>query len=133
MNKVTRILTTAGLGLLAGVAFGTGPVQAADTSAASAAKAQTGATQADRFRDRDVVVGYYRSYRACDLAGRIGERFGRWDDYDCDFQRRGFHRGKFALEVERGWDWGRPGHHRFDDRGRDRFDDRGHRGPNRGR
>ncbi|MCO8273599.1 hypothetical protein M1L60_23680 [Actinoplanes sp. TRM 88003] len=117
MNKVTRILTTAGLGLLAGVAFGTGPVQAADTAAPSAAKSQTGATQADRFRDRDAVVGYYRSYRACDLAGRIGERFGRWDDYDCDFQRRGFHRGQFALEVERNWGWGRPGHHRFDDRG----------------
>src|SRR5690348_7511772 len=117
MNKTTRFLTTAGLGLLAGVAFGVGPAQAADTSAPSAAKSQSASTQADRHRGRDVVVGYYRTYRACDLAGRIGERFGKWDDYDCDFQRRGFNRGVFALEVERGWDWGRPGHNRFDHRG----------------
>ncbi|WP_250028782.1 hypothetical protein [Paractinoplanes maris] len=130
MNKVTRLLTTAGLGLLAGVAFGVGPAQAADASAPSAAKAQTGAAQADRNWGREVTVGYYRSYRACDLAGRIGERFNRWNDYDCEFQRRGFHRGTFALEVERSW--GRPGH-RFDDRGRghDRFDHDGRGGRGR--
>ncbi|WP_184954206.1 hypothetical protein [Paractinoplanes abujensis] len=115
-----RLLTTTGLGLLAGAALGVGPAQAADASPAAAAKSQTGRTaQADQHRDRDVVVGYYRSYRACELAGRIGERWGRWDDYDCDYQRRGFHRGSFALEVERGWGWNRPGHHW----------DNGHRGP----
>ena len=113
MNKMTRLLTTAGMGLLAGVAFGVGPAQAADASATATAQAPSSATQqADRHRDRDVVVGYYRSYRACDLAGRIGERFGRWDDYDCDYQHRSFdRRGVFALEVERGWGWNRPGHH----------------------
>ncbi|MBU2670985.1 hypothetical protein KOI35_46555 [Actinoplanes bogorensis] len=109
---MTRLLTTAGMGVLAAVAFGVGPAQAASSTSAT--------QQADRHRDRDVVVGYYRSYRACDLAGRIGERFGKWDDYDCDYQRRGFdRRGVFALEVEqRGWGggwnggWNRPGHHR---------------------
>ncbi|MDY7084213.1 MAG: hypothetical protein SYR96_03820 [Actinomycetota bacterium] len=111
MNKMTQLLVTAGLGLLAGVSFGVGPAQAADASPTAAAKSQpTRTVQVDRHRDRDVVVGYYRSYRACDLAGRVGERFGRWRDYDCDYQRRGFRRGTFALEVERGWGWNRPGH-----------------------
>ncbi|WP_250001514.1 hypothetical protein [Actinoplanes sp. M2I2] len=136
MNKVTRLLTTAGLGLLAGVAFGVGPAQAVEAPATASAQSQTGSTQADRHRGREVTVGYYRSIRACELAGRIGERFGRWNDYDCEFQRRGFHRGTFALEVERGWSWGRPGHDRghdrFGDRGHDRFGDRDGRGP-RGR
>ena len=114
MNKATRFLTMTGMGLLAGVTFGMGPAQAAD-AAPSTEKAATQSTQVKKHwdRDRDRVVGYYRSLRACELAGRIGERFGRWDDYDCDFQRRGFHRGTFALEVERDWrgGWNRPGHH----------------------
>ncbi|MBM2617868.1 hypothetical protein JIG36_20125 [Actinoplanes sp. LDG1-06] len=121
---MTRILMTAGLGLLAGAAFGVGPAQAADASSAAAAKSQPSRTaQADQHRGRDVVVGYYRSYRACELAGRIGERFGRWNDYDCDYQRRGFKRGLFALEVERGWGWNDRGHNRGHNRGWDR----GHR------
>ena len=126
MNKMTRLLTTAGMSLLAGVAFGAGPAQAADTTATSAAQSQTTrTTQAAQGWGRDVVVGYYRSYRACDVAGRIGERTGRWNDYDCEYQRRGFRGGVFALEVERGWGWGRPGHNRFDNR----FDNRGFGGP----
>ena len=114
MEKMMR-LATAGLGLVAGLAFAAAPAQAA-TAAPSAEGKQS--TQADRHRDRDVVVGYYRSLRACELAGRIGERFGRWHDYDCDYQRRGFHRGVFALEVERGWGGDRPGHHGGHHRGR---------------
>ena len=121
MNKATRFLTMTGMGLLAGVTFGMGPAQAAD-AAPSTEKAATQSTQVKKHwdRDRDRVVGYYRSLRACELAGRIGERFGRWDDYDCDFQRRGFHRGTFALEVERDWrgGWNRPGHHGHGDRHR---------------
>ena len=108
MNKAMRFLTMTGMGVLAGVAFGVGPAQAADATAATAGR--SGQSTQVKHWDRDEVVGYYRSLRACELAGRIGERFGRWDDYDCDFQRRGFHRGYFALEVERGWGWNRPGH-----------------------
>jgi hypothetical protein len=113
MNKTMRVLTMAGLGVMAGLAIGAGPAQASDSSAATATKTATAqapkTTQAKQFPRRDQVVGYYRSLRACELAGRIGERFGQWEDYDCDFIRVGFRRGAWALEVERDWGWGRPG------------------------
>jgi hypothetical protein len=115
MNKVIRLLTMSGMGLLAGVAFAASPAQAVDSSTGSSAKpSTTKSTEAKPGFGRDYVVGYYRSPRACELAGRIGERFGKWDDYDCDFVRFGPRRGLFALEVERnffGGGWGRPGHH----------------------
>jgi hypothetical protein len=31
------------------------------------------------------VAGVFRSYRQCRWAGVRGERWGRWDDFDCDF------------------------------------------------
>jgi hypothetical protein len=117
MNKAIRLLTMAGMGLMASVAIGAGPAQATDNSAQPAVKPATGKSTAvqqdrwrDRDRDRDRVVGYYRSLRACELAGRIGERFDRWEDYDCDYVRFGFRRGAWALEVEQDWNWGRPNH-----------------------
>jgi hypothetical protein len=112
MNKSMRVLTMAGMGILAGLTIGAGPAQASDASPQPSAKASSGAAgqvQQHRGRDRDQVVGYYRSLRACELAGRIGERFNKWDDYDCDFVRFGFRRGAWALEVERDWNWNRPG------------------------
>ncbi|MBU2669241.1 hypothetical protein KOI35_37590 [Actinoplanes bogorensis] len=119
MNRISRMLTVTGLGLLAGVTMGAGPAMAATSTDAGASKAGA-SSQADR---RDRVVGYYNSYRACDLAGRIGERFDRWDDYDCERVGFGFHR-RYALEVswDRDWRW-------FDrDRGHGRpwFNDRHH-------
>ncbi len=117
MTKAIRLLTMAGMGLMASVAIGAGPAQATDSGAQSAVKSAAGqATQVqqDRWRDRDRgrdrVVGYYRSLRACEFAGRIGERFDRWEDYDCDYVRFGFRRGAWALEVEQDWNWHRPGH-----------------------
>jgi hypothetical protein len=91
--------------------MGVGPAQAADSTpqpAVKASAAQAGQVQQHRDRDRDRVVGYYRSLRACTLAGRIGERFDRWEDFDCDFVRFGFRRGMWALEVQRDRTW--PGH-----------------------
>jgi hypothetical protein len=102
----------AGMGLMASVAIGAGPAQATDSNAQTAVKPATGKStqvQQDRWRDRDRIVGYYRSARACELAGRIGERFNRWEDYDCDYVRFGFRRGAWALEVEQNRHWGRPG------------------------
>jgi hypothetical protein len=111
MNKVTRLLTMAGMGLMAGVAIGSAPAQAAGVTQQQAAKPAAGqSSQVQQHRGRDQVVGYYRSLRACEFAGRIGERFNRWDDHDCTFVRFGFHRGTWALEVQRDWDWHRPGH-----------------------
>lgn len=113
MTKAIRVITMAGMGLLASVAISAGPAQATDSTKQPAAKPAAGqSTQVklDRFRDRDRIVGYYGSRRACEFAGRIGERFDRWDDYDCDFVRFGFRRGAWALEVEQDRNWGRPGH-----------------------
>ncbi len=114
MNKTMRTLTMAGLGLLAGATLGTGPVQAAPTTGQAATGHSAGQQQNNRFDEE--VVGYYRNIFACERAGRIGERFGAWDDYDCERVRWGFRRGAWALVVEEDqwdndWDdrW-RPGH-----------------------
>jgi hypothetical protein len=106
MNKATRLLTVTGMGALAALAIGAGPAQAAGTAGSPAAKPSAGQTQQSHNWDR--TIGYYRSAGACEMAGRIGERFGRWDDHDCDFIRFGFRHGSWALQVGR--DWNRPGH-----------------------
>ena len=111
MNRITRMLTMSGLGLLAGATMVAGPAMASAGTAQGAAKSASTVTQAPSS-DRSWVAGVYRSYRACVIAGRIGERIGRWDDFDCE--RRGFgFRTRFVLEVEEdgGW-WGNDrGHH----------------------
>ena len=115
MNKATRMLTMLGMGLVAGATIGAGPAVAAD-STSPAPKASTATKAQQHDRDRDRVVGFYRSLRACEFAGRIGERFDKWDDYDCERVRFGFRRGFWALEVEQdrwghgGGHWNRPGH-----------------------
>jgi hypothetical protein len=106
MNKVARITTVAGMGAIAALAIGAGPAQAAGSSSQDAAK--PAATQAAQFRGQ--VVGFYRSPRACDLAGRIGERFNRWDRHGCGFVRFGVHRGSWALTVVQDRVWHTPGH-----------------------
>jgi hypothetical protein len=125
-------MTMGGMGALAALAIGAGPAQAAGTSNSAAAKPSAG--QARQHHGGDRTVGYYRSGRACELAGRIGERFGRWDDHDCDFVRFGFHRGQWELQVSRdrrghGFP-GFPGHHRPGNDGPGGFHNRpGHDGP----
>ena len=47
----------------------------------------------------ELSVGFYRSPRACQLAGYYGERRGAWDDLDCTFVRVGPRRGAWALEL----------------------------------
>ncbi|WP_250009568.1 hypothetical protein [Actinoplanes sp. M2I2] len=103
-----RVFAVTGLGVLAGLTIGAGPAQASPATTQTDAKPGAGQTQ--QHRDRDGVVGYYRTLGACDLAGRVGEHFGRWDDYDCDLIRVGFRRGVWALEVERDDWWRRVGH-----------------------
>jgi hypothetical protein len=113
MTKAIRFLTMAGMGLAASVAMGAGPAQATDSTPQPSVKASAGQgaqVQQHRDRDRDRIVGYYRSLRACTFAGRIGERFDRWEDFDCEYVRFGFRRGAWALEVELDRDWHRPGH-----------------------
>ena len=31
------------------------------------------------------VAGVFRSYRQCQWAGIVGQRVGRWQDFDCDY------------------------------------------------
>jgi len=109
MNKLTRFLTVTGMGAFAALAIGAGPAQAAGTNSSAAAKPSAGQAQERHGWER--TVGYYRSVRACEVAGRIGERFGRWDDHDCDFVRFGFRRGTWALQVRTDrFGHGFPGH-----------------------
>src|ERR1700759_368476 len=96
MNRITRVLAMAGLGIGATIALA-GPAQAANTHSASAS---TRANWGD-----DDVVGYYNSSIACDRAGRLGEIRGDWDDYDCSPAGFGFRGGNWELTVD-GDDWG---------------------------
>ncbi len=114
MNKAARMLTMLGMGLMAGATIGAGPALAADSTSSQAAKPATSTTtKVQQFRDRDRVVGYFRTLRSCEQAGRIGEWRDRWDDYDCDRVRFGFKRGLWALEVEQNWRGGGHGHGPF--------------------
>jgi hypothetical protein len=108
MNKATRLLTVTGMGALTALAIGAGPAQAAGTTGSAAAKPSAG--QAQQHHGWERTVGYFRSIRACEVAGHIGERFGRWDDHDCEPVRFGFRRGSWALEVSRDRDRGHFGH-----------------------
>jgi hypothetical protein len=113
MNRITRMLTITGLGLVTGLTIGAGPAMASTATGQGTSPSATSATQVqdvDRRhdRDRDRVVGFFRSYRACDWAGERGEDRNRWDDYDCEPRGFGFNR-RWALEVS----WDR--HHRWND------------------
>ena len=108
MSKATRMLAMTGMALVAGVTMAAGPAAASSSTAqgATSAKQQQAGNHGDR--DRDWVAGYYRSRLQCERVGRIGERFDRWDDYECERVRRGF-RVIWRLDVERDWHGG--GHH----------------------
>ena len=105
MGKRVRILTVVGMALVAGVGIGASPAQATPSTGVAATSPSQAQVQPDR--DRDWVAGYYRTRRACERAGWFGERFNRWDDYDCDFAYRGFRRGWWELSVENNWRWDR--------------------------
>ena len=127
MGKRVRILTVVGMALVAGVGIGASPAQATTSTGVAASKPAQVQVQTDR--DRDWVAGYYRTRRACERAGWIGERFNRWDDYECDYEYRGWRRGWWELSVESYWHGGRGDHRRGDHRGGHRGDHRGdHRG-----
>ena len=105
MNKTTRLLSLTGMGVFAALAIGAGPAQAAGSSATTPAPKTVA-----QHHGWDRTVGYYRSARACEIAGHIGERVGRWDDHDCNFLRFGFRRGEWALSVSNSRDWNSHGH-----------------------
>ncbi|MEV4348863.1 hypothetical protein AB0J83_30775 [Actinoplanes sp. NPDC049596] len=121
MNRITRMIMVSGLGIAAAATLGAGPAMAASgTSSSTASQATT--NQAKHWDDDDErVVGYYRDYRRCVIAGRIGERFDRWDDFECERVGGGFHR-RYVLVVEDDNDFWNDGWYNWD---RDDFNDRG--------
>jgi hypothetical protein len=79
-------------------------------STGQGAVAKKPVVKVQQHRGNDWIAGYYRTARACERAGWVGERFNKWDDYDCERVRFGFRRGMWALEVEKDRNWFRPGH-----------------------
>jgi hypothetical protein len=106
MNKLTRALTMGGFGLLAALATGAGPAQAATTGSVPESKSSAHHVE---WRSGEQIVGYYRTLRGCELAGQFGERAGNWDDHNCSIIRLGFRRGAWALQVASYDDWDRGG------------------------
>jgi hypothetical protein len=105
MGKATRTLAMAGMALIAGVTVGAGPAMASAPSASAPSATVSTQVAVKQVQSRDRVVGYYRTLRSCDHAGRLGERRGRWDSYDCSRVRHGIRRGWWSLEVQ----WGNHG------------------------
>lgn len=110
MKTATRILALAGAGLMSGAVVGAGPAHAATFTGQAPTVSTASQAQAD---DDDDVIGYFWSRRVCERVGRAGEWADRWEDYDCEYVRWGYHHGQWRLEVDRGWDWDGPGddHH----------------------
>jgi hypothetical protein len=114
MNRITRLLAIAGMGVGAALTLA-GPAQAASADAGHKAPI----TSKAHWGDDDRVVNFFDDPFTCNRVGRIGERTGRWDDYTCFRVRSSFHGGDWALSVsENDWDndWNGPfnvGGHRF--------------------
>jgi hypothetical protein len=107
MNRITRLLAIAGMGVGAAIALA-GPAQAATGTASHATSASS---KAD-WNNSDDVVGYFDSRGICERVGRSGEFRDSWDDYDCYRVRFGFHRGDWALSVDdNDWNGPRDFHH----------------------
>ena len=103
MNRITRMLTITSLGLFAGITIGAGPAMAAANTGQGAVKSSTADTTA---KPGDRVAGYYDSRDECRIAGRIGERLGRWDDWNCYPVGGGWHDGDWELVVDYNWHGG---------------------------
>jgi hypothetical protein len=105
MNRITRMLTITGLGLVAGVTIGAGPAMAATNTGQGAVKSSTADAT---VKPGDSVAGYFDSRVECLIAGRIGDRLGRWDDWNCFPVRDGWHYGDWVLVVDYNWHGGGP-------------------------
>jgi hypothetical protein len=101
MNRVTRLLALAGVGIAAGMTIGAGPASAAPAAGQDATHRTTTqvTTNWDDDDDDYRLVGYFDTGRQCAAVGRIGEFRDRWEDYSCFPVRSRFHRGDWALLV----------------------------------
>jgi hypothetical protein len=110
MGKMTRSLALAGLAVTAGMAFNASPAMASPAAPVASITATRSIAPKAQSPRHDSIVGYYRTLRACDAAGRSGEHRNRWDDYDCNRVRNGGRRGSWALQVNGGGNSHHDGH-----------------------
>src|SRR5262245_19037142 len=106
MNRLTRMLTMAGIGLVTGVTLGAGPAMDATGSDQGAVRSTT-ASPGWGWGDDDQVVAFFPSRGRCERAGEFGEDRGWWDDYFC-VRTHSFH-DRYALVVRED-DWGHGWH-----------------------
>ncbi|MEU8655659.1 hypothetical protein [Actinoplanes philippinensis] len=106
MKKLARMMTMGGFGLLAALAVGAGPVQAAPVDSAPATRPGPRQIQ---LREGVQIAGYYRTAKACQRSGRFGERNAYWDVHKCAPVRVGLRRGAWALQAVSYDDWDRLG------------------------
>lgn len=99
---------------LAGLAVTSGAVVGmAGTAQAAAPAQQTGSVAKgggwDNDNDGERVAGVFRSYRQCQWAGYRGERYGAWEDFDCDYIHSGWRgqwRSQWGSPFNRSWHGG---------------------------
>lgn len=71
---------------LATLAVAGGTLAGLAGTAQAAAPAQNHSSIVINWGDgNDEVAGVYRGYRQCQWAGLVGQRYGRWQDFDCDY------------------------------------------------
>jgi hypothetical protein len=118
MNKTVRMLVLTGAAVAAGLSLGVAPASASPAAPASAS-VQADHRDDDRKNDdrkndnrkhddrkndhrnqgKQRNVGYYRTLGACAKVGKVGKFHKKWDNFDCDKVRRGFHRNQYLLTV----------------------------------
>jgi hypothetical protein len=116
------MLTMTGMGVFAAVSVGAAPAMATTGAAQAPSQAATSAAKTTAAASRTRIIDIYSTRSECHFAGRLGERRGSWDDYDCYRIR-----GGFALRVSfdswgewNNWDnshWAGPWGHRVNFRG----------------
>ncbi|MEU7908444.1 hypothetical protein [Actinoplanes sp. NPDC049118] len=104
MSKATRMLTMAGMALVAGATIAVGP-SAPAAAAPQGTAATTQSVEQGTKAPRERFIGTFRSRRECQWAGRRGEWRDRWDYFYCQRTRW----GRWGLWV--GWRWNNDNNH----------------------
>jgi hypothetical protein len=106
------MLVLTGAAVAAGLSLGVAPASASPAAPASASvhadhrndDRKNDNRNDDRKNDhrdqgKQRSVGYYRTLGACLKVGKVGKFHKKWNNFDCDKVRRGFHRNQYQLTV----------------------------------
>jgi hypothetical protein len=106
MNRIIKMLTMTGLGVFAAASVGAGPAMAATGGTQTPAKPASPAAKAKPAApSRTRILDIYPSRGSCEYAGRLGERDGDWEDYDC-FRTAGGYALQISFDSWGDWnDW----------------------------